>query len=62
MERTNMKQKIEKYRRIIESLKKEFYGGNYDDFSCGNTMGLYVRDPYKCERLFDRFEAIKSQR
>ena len=47
---------------MIESLKKEFYGGNYEDFSCGNTMGLYVRNPYKCERIFDRFEKVKSEK
>jgi hypothetical protein len=54
--------KVTKYRRMIESLKKEFYGGNYEDFSCGNTMGLYVRNPYKCERIFDRFEKVKSEK
>ncbi len=54
--------KTEKYRRMLEALKKEFYGGNYEDFSCGNTMGLYVRNPCRCEDIFHRFERLKRRK
>jgi len=56
------KTKRDQYREIIKALKKEFYGGNYRDFSNGNTMGLYVRNPWKCDSLFNRFERIKLRR
>lgn len=55
-----MKSKTTKYREIIDALKKEFFGGNYEDYSCGNTMGLYVRNPVRCETLFNRFDRLKN--
>ena len=57
MKKTN---KTRRYRELLEKLQKEFFGGNYDDFSCGNTMGLYVRNPYRCITLFEKFEKLKN--
>lgn len=54
--------KRDQYRRMLESLEREFYGGNYDDWECGNTMGLYVRNPWKCRNIFDKFNAVKGQK
>lgn len=54
--------KLVRYRRILDALSKEFYGGNYEDFSCGNTMGLYVRNPWRCDDLFRKFERIKKEK
>jgi hypothetical protein len=47
--------KLVRYRKILDELERQFYGGDYEDYSCGNTMGLYVRNPARCEALFDRF-------
>lgn len=54
--------KTQKYRRLLERLEKEFFGGNFEDFSCGNTMGLYVRNPYACVRIFNQFSRIKESK
>ena len=48
------------YREMLEKLQRNFYGGNYEDYSCGNTMGLWVRNPSTCEKIFERFERIKK--
>jgi len=47
---------------MLDELSRQFYGGNYDDYSCGNTMGLYVRNPSRCEKIFERFERVKNKK
>jgi len=59
--KSKAKSKIRIYREIIAALEKEFMGGNYEDWSCGNTMGLYVGDPWRCQRLFEKFHKTKAQ-
>lgn len=56
-----MKSRTRKYREILDELERHFHGGNYEDFSCGNTMGLYVRNPCRCISLFEKFNRIKNE-
>lgn len=56
------KSKTIRYRKLLERLEREFFGGNYDNFSCGNTMGLYVRNPWNCIKIFKTFNRIKNER
>lgn len=58
-----MKKKISKereYKAIIQTLYREFYNGpGWENFSCGNSSFLIVRDPYKCMSAFEKFVKIK---
>lgn len=53
--------KLVRYRRILDELERQFYGGNYDEYSYGNTRGLYVRNPARCDELFRKFDRIKAE-
>jgi hypothetical protein len=44
------------YEDIIIGLWKNLVGGNFDDWECGNTMGLYVKNPDQCFKLLNRFK------
>lgn len=53
--------KVEHYRCIIEALERQILGGNFEDYSWGNTTGLYVKDPSRCLEILRRFHKIKRK-